>query len=120
MTLFSKSIQEPAHPDDGIRICIMRKPGQNTDWHIWMPILAPPLSLHKDYQSGVKNWAEYVPIFNEEVIKGQRDQLKLLVHMAKFTPITVLCWEETPEYCHRRLIAEEAKLIDPTLAVVIR
>ena len=119
MTLRSKSIQEKREPHDGIRICIMRKPGDHTDWDIWMPTLAPSLPLHKAYQRGQKSWDEYVPIFNKEVIEAMNHHIRLLVHMAQHTTITILCWEKTPDQCHRRLIIQEALRIDPTLTTVL-
>lgn len=120
MPLLSKSIQEPKDIHDGIRVCIMRKPGNSTDWDIWMPTLAPPLSLHTSYQSGEKTWDEYVPIFHREVIKDLHEHIRLLVAMAQNHIITVLCWEKTPEKCHRRLILEEAQRIDPLLTITIK
>ncbi len=120
MTLRSKSVQEQRDPIDGTRVCIMRKPGEHIDWDIWMPTLAPPLHLHKAYQSGEKCWEEYVPIFNDEVIRCFNHHIRLLAEMAKNNSITVLCWEKTPEQCHRRLIVEEAAKIDPTLEIEIK
>ena len=119
MTLRSKSIQEKREPHDGIRICIMRKPGDNLDWDIWMPTLAPPLHLHKAYQRGQKNWDEYVPIFNKEVIEKMNHHITFLAKIAKDDTITVLCWEKSPEQCHRRLIVEQVLRIDPTLDVKV-
>ena len=34
--------------------------------------------------------------------------------------ITILCVEETPEFCHRRLLADECKKYEPNLQVVHR
>lgn len=119
MALFSKSIQERVDVGDGIRICIMRKPDFNASWDIWMPTLAPSLDLFRSYQTNLIDWPGYVTRFTEEVIVGKHDHLKLLVAMAKITNITVLCWEKTAEFCHRRLVVEEAKKIDPTLEICI-
>ena len=119
MALFSKSIQEIADVSDGIRICIMRKPDFNASWDIWMPTLAPSLDLFRSYQANLTDWPGYVTRFTEEVIVGKHEHLKLLVTMAKTTKITVLCWEKTAEFCHRRLVVEEAKRIDPTLEIGI-
>lgn len=120
MALFSKSVQEPPSPDDGIRVCIMRKPDFNAAWDIWMPTLSPPLDLHKAYQGKQIDWQGYVKRFHPEVIIARNDHIKLLVDMAKNNTITILCWELTPEQCHRRLIMEAALEIDPTLTVSIR
>ena len=120
MPLFSKSIQESVLKEDGIRICIMRKPDFSDGWDIWMPVLSPSLSLLKSYNRGETSWHEYILQFNRDVIVGKKDHIKLLVDMAKNNVITVLCWEPSPEQCHRRLILEEALRIEPGLEVVVR
>ena len=56
MPLFSRSIQEKTSFDDGVRICIMRKPNFDAEWDIWMPKLAPSLSLLKAYLSNEVDW----------------------------------------------------------------
>lgn len=119
MALFSKSVQIAANESDGIRICIMRKPDFNASWDIWMPTLAPSLYLLHSYQANLIDWPGYVTRFTEEVIIGKVEHIKLLVDMARSNKITVLCWEQTPEFCHRRLIVEQAKIIDPSLEVGI-
>ncbi len=115
MPLFSKSIQDLPDVNDGIRVCIMRKPDFNAPWDIWMPTLSPPLDLHKAYQGGTVDWDGYVKRFVPEVIVARHNHIQLLVDMAKNNTITVLCWEHTPEKCHRRLIVEEALRINPNL-----
>jgi len=120
MPLLSKSIQAPLSKDDGIRICIMRKPDFEADWDIWMPSLAPSLALLRSYKKGETSWSKYILQFNKEVIIAKRDHLKLLVDMARYNTITLLCWELCPKECHRRLVLEEILRIDPSLSVVIR
>lgn len=120
MPLYSKSIQEKFYVDDGIRICIMRKPGTHTSWDIWMPTLAPSLELLESYQNEIIDWAEYEKRFNNEVIQVSQEHIKLLADMAKNFTITILCWEKTPEQCHRRLIAQDVLRMDVRLKVVIK
>lgn len=120
MPLFTKSIQEPKDISDGIRICIMRKPDFNADWDIWMPTLAPSLELLKSYNKSEITWEEYIKQFNDEVISKKYDHIKLLADMAKDNIVTILCWEETPEQCHRRLITEEVLKINPEIRVTIK
>lgn len=54
MALYTKSAQLPASEHDGIRICIMRKPGSTVQWDIWMPTLAPSLALLDAYHAQTK------------------------------------------------------------------
>ena len=120
MPLFSKSIQEASSLDDGVRICIMRKPNFDAEWDIWMPTLAPSLSLLKAYLNNEVDWSEYVSQFHHDVIVENSKHMKLLVDMARTNTITVLCWEELPTQCHRKLVLEEASRLDPGLKIVIR
>jgi len=120
MPLFTKSIQEKKKKNDGIRVCIMRRPGSEDDWDIWMPTLAPSHQLLTAYHQEEVDWEEFCVRFNEEVLRNQRRHLDLLIWMAKKETITILCWEDTPEFCHRRLVAEKCRSIDPELEVTIK
>lgn len=119
MVLFSKSIQAPPEQQDGIRICIMRKPNFDVPWDIWMPTLAPSPELFKDYQANLVDWPEYVIRFNQDVIINYHHHIELLLDMSRHNNITLLCWELTPEFCHRRLIMEEVQKINPSLETII-
>lgn len=120
MALYTKSAQPPKSKDDGIRICIMRKPGSTVQWDIWMPTLAPSLALLDAYHAQIIDWDEFAHQFEQEVILGMREYLKVLVDISKHRTVTILCWEDTPEKCHRRLIAQACQQLDPELIVVIK
>jgi uncharacterized protein YeaO (DUF488 family) len=120
MPLFTKSIQSKKTKSDGIRVCIMRRPEDDADWDIWMPHLAPSHQLLTNYHKGNVNWNEYCRVFNQEVLIGENIYIQILIEMCKTRSITLLCWEEKPEKCHRRLVAEECMRLDPSLKVVIR
>ena len=47
-------------------------------------------------------------------------ELEELVTLAIKSNVTLLCVEKTPEYCHRRLVAEACQKINPRLAVIIK
>jgi len=98
----------------------MRRPGAEDDWDMWMPTLAPSHQLLTEYHQKKVNWKEFCERFNQEVLEDQRRYLELLIWMAKKETITILCWEDTPEFCHRRLLAEECRQIDPDLKVIIK
>ena len=120
MALLSKSIQDPVCVEDGIRVCIMRKPSVNTVWDIWMPVLAPSLNLLRSYNKGKIGWNEYVKQFYQEVIFDKQDHIRLLANMAQNNTITILCWEKLPNRCHRRLILEEVLRIRSSLKIIIK
>lgn len=120
MALYTKSIQAKPSKGDGIRICIMRRPDSWAVYDIWMPTLAPSGKLLDDAHAKVVDWNGYEKRFKKEVLIGGREYLKILIEMARKRKITILCWEKTPEHCHRRLVAEECKRIDPDLRIVLK
>ena len=120
MTLFTKSIEKPKDKSDGVRICVMRGLREQDDYDIWMPVIAPSQKLIDDYFGNRIDWDGYCKRYDEETLKEKRAYLELLIDMAKNRDVTIMCVEESPEKCHRRLIAEECKKIDPNLEVVIK
>ena len=64
---------------------------------------APTKELLSDYRAGTVDWPEY-----ERIFKGLLDKRSISshYHVADFDGCCFLCSEETPDYCHRRLLAE--------------
>ncbi|PIS08767.1 hypothetical protein COT75_04770 [Candidatus Beckwithbacteria bacterium CG10_big_fil_rev_8_21_14_0_10_34_10] len=120
MALFTKSIQFKKEKKDGIRICIMRRPGDFEDFDIWMPVLAPSHKLLNDSHSKKINWLQYKNRFKKEVILNKREYLNVLIDIALKKDVTILCWEKTPVKCHRRLVAEACQKINPQLNTLIK
>jgi len=121
MVLYTKSIQAKVNKKDGIRICIMRRPDFKTaQFDIWMPILAPSHQLLSDIHKKIIDKPEYNRRFRKEVILGKAKFVKLLADMAIKQDITILCWEKTPEKCHRKLVAEECKRINAKLSITLK
>ena len=120
MALFTKSIQAKTAKKDGIRICIMRRPDFSTaQFDIWMPVLAPSNGLLADIHTKKIDKPEYNRRFHNEVIIGQKKFVRWLAHMSESQDITILCWEEIPDTCHRKLIADECKRLRPNLHVIL-
>ncbi len=105
---------------DGIRICIMRRPGADADYDIWMPTLAPSNRLLTEYHEGKVNWDQYVVHYTNEVLKKNHKYVVLLSEISEKRDVTILCWEKTPKMCHRRLVAEACLKINPRLHVVLK
>ncbi len=118
--IYTKSIQEKAKKADGIRICIMRRIKPEFEFDIWMPVLAPSTKLLKEYHDKKINWNQFEEKFKKEVLTKQTKYLKILMDVAEKETITLLCWEETPEKCHRRLVAEKLKKMNPTTKVFLK
>ena len=70
-----------------------------------VPVLVPPKSIVFDYKEKRIDWDEYVKLYNEFLNKIITD-----VELKDFTifnqECTLLCWEHTTEFCHRRLAVE--------------
>ncbi len=132
MVLYTKCIFHPATPEDGIRISVMSrhtlKDGRTPDPRItpahyqeWLRILAPPPKLVGGWYKKRLTWEafeqHYVNYLQE---KEPTQQVHKLAQRALENDITILCVEETPEHCHRRLLAEECQRVMPELFVVHR
>lgn len=117
MIIKTKSVQEPAESKDGVRICIMRRIKPEFVFDIWMPPLSPSTELLKEYHDGKISWQQYEVRFQKEVLDTQEKFLRILLSMASLTHITLLCWEETPQMCHRRLVVEALQKIDPHVKI---
>lgn len=119
MILQTKSVQDPVSVTDGVRICIMRRPNFDGAWDIWMPRLAPSEQLLTEYHEQKCTWDEFCERFKKEVLNDQSEYLDILIDICRKRKVTILCWEETSEKCHRRLVAEACVLREPQLKIIL-
>jgi uncharacterized protein YeaO (DUF488 family) len=117
MALFTKSVQDKAKKTDGIRVCIMRRPDAWVKYDVWMPVLAPSGKLLDDYHNKKVTWLQFEKRFAKEVTQAHPEYIEVLCAMAQKQDVTILCWEETPDMCHRRLVAQACKKMHPRLSV---
>lgn len=115
----TKSIQTHAEKKDGVRICIMRRIKPEFEFDIWMPTLAPSTELLQSYHEKIIDWKTYEKRFDKEVLSDSK-YLDLLEKLELNQTITLLCWEETPEKCHRRLVAEKLIKLHPQIKIVLK
>jgi uncharacterized protein YeaO (DUF488 family) len=117
MLLQSKSIQAKKTSRDGIRVCVMRRVKPEYDFDLWLPHVAPSERLLQKYVIDQKiTWEQFKPRFLRQLKKNKK-YLDLLIELSKTYTVTLLCWEETPEYCHRRLVVEECLKISPSIKI---
>lgn len=129
--LRTKCILSPKSDVDGTRISIMSRHTLNdgktphpqidrSSYDEWSPILAPPAELLGDYYKRDLTWEEFKARYLEYL---QRPEVMLavwaLINRAIRMTVTLLCIEETPEHCHRRLLAEVCLQLQPDLEVEI-
>jgi uncharacterized protein YeaO (DUF488 family) len=128
--LHTGCIYLPRRPEDGIRISVMSRhtlndgvtPDPNIlsnsyDEHL-VELAPPPVLIGSLYKRGLC-WPQFEEQYRE-FIHTKKRMVMDLADRALAANLTILCKEETPAYCHRRILAEEAKRIVPELAVLIR
>lgn len=121
--LRTKPITAPAETSDGIRISVMSRHtlsgGKTPDasithdtFDLWMPqLFGPPPRLVGAYYRGEIAWNDFEQEYNQHLKQEeQREALALLARAALAENVTLLCVEETPDRCHRRLLAQACLL----------
>jgi len=81
-----------------------------------MPNLAPTPSLFRAFKKGGGTWGDYERGFAE--LMKERRAVELLERAFFEEPICLLCSEDKPAHCHRRLVAEAIQKRWPDLGVV--
>lgn len=128
--LYTKCIISPKSLDDGLRISVMSRHTLNdgvtpdariSSNDIHLPILGPKPLLIGDYHKRNLPWEEfekrYVWQLQDPKVKAVIEALAVI---ALKTTVTLLCIEETAEYCHRRLLANEFRKYAPDLKIIHR
>jgi uncharacterized protein YeaO (DUF488 family) len=66
-------------------------------------------------------WREFEERYLEEIQRPAKALfVRLVANLAIQGDATLLCIEESPEHCHRRLLAEECKKLKPDLIIRCR
>lgn len=86
------------------------------DW--WWPELAPPPALIGAYYKRGLRWERFEEKFLKYLFSAEEKLCELVV-LAQSADVTILCIEEHPAHCHRRLIALACQGIDSSLEVRI-
>lgn len=131
--LFTKSILAPIESGDGVRISIMSRhtqpDGVTPDtritanrYQLHWPEVAPPPTLIGDYYRRGISWEEFSSRYELflAITASAREKIEELLLMAHYRAVTVMCIEDTPTWCHRRLLAELCRKRDPRITLEIR
>jgi len=129
--LQTKSILKEKSDEDGLRISIMSRHTLN-DWitpdlritkesyDVWYKIFSPPLKLLWDYYKRWLSFEEYKLKYLEYLRTDEvSDEVKKLARESKTKLITILCIEDKPDKCHRKILAEECVRYENDLVVKI-
>lgn len=130
--LKTKYIIAKAENDDGKRISVMSRHTLNDGitthpkitskyFDIHMPELGPPLKLIGDYYKRGLSWERFESGYIQYIKRPDiAVKVQELARDAISSNITLLCIEDLPTHCHRRLLAEECKRYEPDLFLMIR
>lgn len=127
--LRTKSIRANKSPGDGLRISVMSRhplrdgktpnPAISEDlYNLWLPELASNQKLVGQYYRDEIDWLDFAEEYKQRLVKIS-DSVLNLSRFAVSNDVTVLCVEEEPTHCHRRLLAESCQDILPVLDVVV-
>jgi uncharacterized protein YeaO (DUF488 family) len=118
-------------PLDGIRISVMSRHTLNDgktphpnitkdSYDEWLKILAPSDGLVGDYYKRILGRDLFSIYYLEEIRESEKKiEVEKLAMRALETDITLLCIEIEPEFCHRKLLAEECRSYFPNRLQVI-
>jgi uncharacterized protein YeaO (DUF488 family) len=127
--LYTKSIHKPKSDSDGLRISVMSRHTledgitpdpkiSNASFDSWLQILAPRDKLVGNYYKRNLPFDEYERKYVEYLEKQEvRIEVQNLAIKALNQDITLLCIEESPNNCHRRILAEICQIYQPKLKV---
>ncbi|MEE8573774.1 MAG: DUF488 family protein [Thermodesulfobacteriota bacterium] len=81
-------------------------------YDVWFPVLAPSKELIKEFKSreqGTKTYAWFKREYKRElkVSTEARDGIALVAEVAKRLPVSIGCYCEDENYCHRKILLEE-------------
>lgn len=129
MSLFTKCILAPKSPEDGLRISVMpghtfgngvtssliKIPRECYDNHI--PQFFHPPKLPGYYRH--LPWEEFVEHYRKALQDPEIARLLKVIAKAAVRAgnITFLCLEKSPNFCQRKLLAEECQKYEPALVV---
>ena len=130
--LKTKCILLQKEDSDGLRISVMSRHTLNdgitphpqinsSSYDLWLPNLAPPAKLLGDYYKRGLPFEQfkeqYLSYINQHNIQIE---VRYIAKKSVDSVITLLCIEESPEYCHRKILAEECKKYQLDLILDIR
>lgn len=132
--IYTKSIIKPKEISDGIRISIMSKhtlnDGKTPNERIiegvtfdeWLKEFAPPLKLiGAYYRKELNGFQEFEKKYLEFLRTDEMTiKVKQFSERCSKEIITLMCIEDTAEFCHRRLFAEELQRYNSDLIIVHR
>ncbi len=131
--LRSKCIKVPTDPADGLRISVMSQHTKNdgvtpdpdivprVSYRLWWRKLSPKETTLDRYLRREISFETFEQCYRYRLFHDAEayDAVIMLIGLARVLTVTILCVEESPEYCHRRVLLEVCKGIAPDLEIVV-
>ena len=108
----------PREPDEGIRMGTVRRPPRGVRkedyaskgfFDVWFPNLSPSIELIKDAKSAEdeRSWSAFKKRFRAEMSRPNTSkELDLLAALSHQTNMSLGCYCENQERCHRSVLRE--------------
>jgi uncharacterized protein (DUF488 family) len=77
--------------------------------------LGNPVEIRDLWKNGELEQGKH--LYRKMLRNGRGPRVQLLVELARYDRVCILCYEETPDACHRSIIAEEATRLEPSLTI---
>lgn len=131
MSLRTGPIKSSGNQVDCCRISVMsrhtlndgRTPDPEINTHLFdlhWPKLGPPPKLIGAYYRGEISWTEFEQAYLKYLSTPEAHSLIMeLIGLAKIGDVLLLCIEDKPDFCHRRLLANVCQKICQSLEVII-
>jgi len=108
MALRTKSIYDPAEPEDGLRVLTTNYWPRGVSREragTYVRALAPTRPLLRAFKDGAITWPEYEVRYLDEMRgEKQRGEIARLAQAAKSQTVTLMCACRDDAECHRRLL----------------
>lgn len=90
-------------------------------YRLWWEKLSPKKKTLGRYLRGEMSFEAFEQCYRYGLFHDTEayDAMIMLIGLARILTVTVLCVEESPEYCHRRILLEVCRGIAPDLKVVV-
>ena len=122
MDVVTKRIYEPAAPDDGQRVLIMRlwpRGIRKERVSVWLKELGPVPTLLRAYLDEHITWEQYVPRYLAGLARPEAQAaIAEVVRLSASDRVTLLCGCPDETRCHRSLL--QAYLLDSARAAAGR
>jgi uncharacterized protein YeaO (DUF488 family) len=118
MTVRIVRLGSQRHPDEGLRIGVVRRPPRGVpkeryadeNWYdVWYPNLAPSVATLKLGQAATtqQQWKVFVAKYRAEMSSSEnRRTLELLAQLSHGADFSLGCYCEDEAHCHRSVLRE--------------